>query len=170
MESARARADSIDLTDVAVATEDEAPDLGAAAPTLDVEISETKDSAPSLEVDLEGADVSIPEAQVDLSVLADSKAPADEEPSEPQNLKIIEGIGPKYESVLHEAGVLTYAQLASTGVEQIKEILAAADTRYGRLADPTTWPEQASLAAAGDWDGLEVLKEQMTAGRRPSMT
>ena len=87
-------------------------------------------------------------------------------PAEPDDLKRIEGIGPKYSSVLAAAGITTFAQLAATEVGRIEEILEAESPRLRRLADPSTWPEQARLAAAGDWEGLAALQEELKGGRR----
>jgi predicted flap endonuclease-1-like 5' DNA nuclease len=84
----------------------------------------------------------------------------------PDDLKRIEGIGPKLSSVLLEAGVGTFAQLAELEVGQIEQILQEADPRFLRLADPSTWPEQAALAAAGEWDALEILQKEFKRGRR----
>jgi large subunit ribosomal protein L21 len=80
------------------------------------------------------------------------------------NLKRIEGIGPKISSLLQEAGIATFAQLAATDVSRIQEILAAADLRG--LADPTTWPGQAKLASEGQWDKLGALQDELKGGRR----
>jgi len=84
-------------------------------------------------------------------------------PSEPDDLEIIEGIGPKIAGLLKAAGITTFAQLAQADLGQVQEILTAAKLR---LADPATWAEQARLAAAGDWDGLEALQNQLKGGRR----
>ena len=51
-------------------------------------------------------------------------------------------------------------------VGQIEQILEKADPRLLRLADPSTWPEQAALAAAGEWDAMEALQNQLKRGRR----
>lgn len=81
----------------------------------------------------------------------------------PDDLTRIEGIGPKIAAWLAESGIHTHAALARTPVGRLKEILAA---RSFRLADPSTWPEQARLAAAGDWEGLKALQARLKAGRR----
>ena len=79
------------------------------------------------------------------------------------DLTKIEGIGPKINAVLQEAGFSTYAQLAKTKVSQLRELLRAAGlSRF----NPETWPEQASLAANEDWDGLNALQENLQGGRR----
>jgi predicted flap endonuclease-1-like 5' DNA nuclease len=78
----------------------------------------------------------------------------------------IEGIGPKISGVLQEAGITTFAQLADTDPASLEEILEASDPRLRRLADPTTWPEQAALAAAGEWEAHEALRGELKGGRR----
>jgi len=85
-------------------------------------------------------------------------------PPTPDDLKRIEGIGPKISSVLQAAGITTFAQLAATAVSRLRQILTEAG--LAALADPTTWPEQADLAAAGKWDALEVLQDELKGGRR----
>ncbi len=85
------------------------------------------------------------------------KSGATPAPMEANDLKLIEGIGPKISSILKEQGISTWAQLANTSVKELKSILSRAGSRYG-LADPKTWPKQAKLAAAGKFDKLEKLK------------
>jgi len=81
------------------------------------------------------------------------------------DLERIEGIGPKIGQILAKAGITTFAQLADTSVEKLKALLAAAGSRFVSH-DPTTWPEQAKLAAAGDWDAFEKLTDELVAGKR----
>ncbi len=83
---------------------------------------------------------------------------------EPDDLKLIEGIGPKISSLLQAAGIMTFAHLASTDVKRLKQIIVEAGLTA--LADPTTWPEQATLAATGQWNALETLQEELKGGRR----
>jgi predicted flap endonuclease-1-like 5' DNA nuclease len=87
-------------------------------------------------------------------------------PVAPDDLKLIEGIGPKISGVLQAAGISAFAQLAATGVDRLREILEEADPNLLRLADPATWPEQAGLAAAGKWEALESLQDELKGGRR----
>ena len=84
--------------------------------------------------------------------------------NDPTDLKIIEGIGPKIEDLLKEGGVTNWQELADAAVERLQEILDAAGDNY-RLAVPDTWPQQAGLAAAGAWDDLATLQEQLKGGR-----
>ena len=87
----------------------------------------------------------------------------DAEAVEPDDLKRIEGIGPKISGLLQDAGIKTFAQLAATEVERLKELLEEA--KLLRLADPTTWPRQAKLAAAGKWDALEKWQAKLSGGK-----
>ena len=86
--------------------------------------------------------------------------------SRPDDLKIVEGIGPKIEELLKNAGIDNWAQLAQTSVERIREILEAGGDRF-RLADPATWPQQASLAAEGRWTELKELQSFLDGGKTP---
>jgi predicted flap endonuclease-1-like 5' DNA nuclease len=88
-----------------------------------------------------------------------------EAPAKPDDLKRIEGIGPKIAKLLNEAGITTFAQLAQTDVETLRQILAKAGRRFA-LASPETWPEQAALAAQGDWEALAQLQDSLKGGRR----
>ena len=88
--------------------------------------------------------------------------PAKRRAAKSDDLKVIEGIGPKTAGVLQSSGIKTYVQLSAAGAERIKAIL----TENGIRANPTTWPEQAKLAAAGKWEALEALQAKLKGGRR----
>ena len=81
------------------------------------------------------------------------------------DLTKIEGIGPKIAQVLADAGITTFAALASTPAGSLRETLNAAGSRY-RITDPTTWPEQAGYAARGEWDAFNDLVGRLKAGKR----
>ena len=81
------------------------------------------------------------------------------------DLKIIEGIGPKIEGLMNAAGINTWAELAASSVDRLNEILTEAGERY-RLAVPDTWPEQAKLAHEGKWDELKALQDRLDGGRK----
>ncbi|MCL4295155.1 MAG: hypothetical protein KJ077_05485 [Anaerolineae bacterium] len=82
----------------------------------------------------------------------------------PDDLVIIEGIGPKIARILQENGINTFDELAAADVNQVEEILQKAG--LGNIADPATWAEQAQLAAAGRWDELKTLQNTLKRGRR----
>jgi predicted flap endonuclease-1-like 5' DNA nuclease len=79
------------------------------------------------------------------------------------DLKLIEGIGPKIEGLLHAEGIKTFAALVDTKVEVLKAILDAAGPRY-RIHNPSTWAEQAKLADAGDWAKLQKWQDELKGG------
>ena len=88
------------------------------------------------------------------------------EPAAPQqdDLTQIEGIGPKIEEHLNSAGIRTYADVASIPADQIKAVLEAAGSSFA-THDPTSWPQQASMAAMGQWDELRAWQAQLMGGR-----
>ncbi len=79
----------------------------------------------------------------------------------PDDLKKIEGIGPKIASVLNEAGIVTFADLAAAKPEKIAEFIA--DVRGNHVTD--TWPAQAQLAADGKWDELKKWQDELDGGK-----
>lgn len=80
------------------------------------------------------------------------------------DLKIVEGIGPKIAELLNNAGIMTWNELSNTSPERIKEILDAAGPAY-QIHDPGTWPEQARMADNGEWDALKKYQDELDAGR-----
>ncbi len=98
------------------------------------------------------------------TVVAEEKAPKAKASKKGDDLKIIEGIGPKAAEVLVAAGIDTFAKLASTSAENVKEILDAAEAKVQHL-DPTTWAQQAQLAADGKMDELKKLQDELNGGK-----
>ena len=115
------------------------------------------DTEPEPEVEV------VPEPEV-VSEPEEAATPAavPEPPSKPDDLKKLEGIGPKVASLLNENGITTFAQLAETPVEKLAEILEA---NRLQMMNPGSWPKQAKLAAAGDWDELTKLQDELQGGR-----
>lgn len=92
-----------------------------------------------------------------LSVEAEAAAAPVED-----DLTLIEGIGPKINQIFHAAGIHTFADLAHSDVSRLQAVL---DEAKLRIADPTTWPEQARLAAAGDLEALKAYQDSLKGGR-----
>ena len=94
------------------------------------------------------------------------KAPAKKaaKSDKPDNLTKIEGVGPKLASVLTAGGLVTFADVAGASSDDIQKILDEAEGNYARF-DPTTWPQQAQLAADGKWDELKVLQDNLDGGK-----
>jgi len=81
------------------------------------------------------------------------------------NLQIVEGIGPKMDEVLKKHGVGNWATLAGKSFDDLRSLLDKENpTRY-RIIDPTTWPQQAKLAADGEFEELISLQKALDTGR-----
>lgn len=85
-------------------------------------------------------------------------------PAKADDLKKIEGIGPKASEALVNAGVDTFAKLAKKSAEEIKAILSAESSTLAHL-DPQTWAAQAQLAADGKWDELKKWQDELNGGK-----
>lgn len=83
------------------------------------------------------------------------------------DLKIIEGIGPKVEQLLFENSITTFAQLADMSSEEISNILSSYGWTYAAMSTDT-WPTQALLARDGKIEELETLKRLLDNGTMPS--
>jgi predicted flap endonuclease-1-like 5' DNA nuclease len=81
----------------------------------------------------------------------------------PDDLEIIEGIGPKIAELFNQLGVKTFKQLSEMTTAQIQTILDNAGQNF-RMANPETWPDQADLAARNRWATLKALQQVLIAG------
>lgn len=88
------------------------------------------------------------------------KAPA----AKADDLTKIEGIGPKIAELFKNAGIASFADLAKADVENLKNILSDAGSNFA-THDPSTWPQQADLAAAGKWDELKQWQDELDGGK-----
>ena len=85
---------------------------------------------------------------------------------EPDDLTLIEGIGPAIRNLLAGAGIATWESVANAEPEQLHAILVEAGPAFAAHS-PATWPEQARLAANANWFQLKSLQEKLIAGRAP---
>ncbi|WP_298548450.1 50S ribosomal protein L21 [uncultured Aquimarina sp.] len=115
---------------------------------------ETKKAAPKAEKKVEAKPAAPKKAEAPKKAAPKKSAKADD-------LKKIEGIGPKIASTLVEAGISTFADLAKTDAAKISEIIA--DVRGNHVTD--TWPAQAKLAAEGKWDELKKWQDELDGGK-----
>lgn len=116
-----------------------------AAPKKEAKKAEPKAAAPAKEA--------APKAEA-------KKAPA-KKAAKGDDLKKIEGIGPKIAQTLTDAGIATFAELAKTEPAKISEIIAG--VRGNHVTD--TWPQQAQLAADGKWDELKKWQDELDGGK-----
>jgi large subunit ribosomal protein L27 len=95
------------------------------------------------------------------------EAPAKARPAKPSgkdDLKLIEGIGPKVEKALNDAGITTFAQVAEMSADDLVRIVKV-EAGVRIVGDAATWPRQAQLAAEGDMDALKKYQDELTGGR-----
>ncbi|QXP80440.1 MULTISPECIES: 50S ribosomal protein L21 [Winogradskyella] len=79
------------------------------------------------------------------------------------DLKKIEGAGPKAAEALVNAGLDTFAKVAEAKPEELSNILSEASSRLSHIVTDT-WPKQAKLAADGKWDELKELQDRLDGG------
>ncbi len=151
--------------------------LGQEVPETVAKIAGTKPAKPKKEAPKAEAPAAAPVVEKVAPVVEEVKeetpaaaAPVVEAPkatakdAKPDDLRKIEGIGPKIAEKLNEGGIMTFQDLASAEQDRLKEILEAAGSRY-RMHDPSTWPMQAQLAADGKWDELDELQDRLDGGK-----
>ena len=101
------------------------------------------------------------EPKAEAKPAAKKAAPAKKATAKADDLKKIEGIGPKIASTLVEAGIATFADLAKAKPAAISEIIAG--VRGNHVTD--TWPAQAKLAADGKWEELKKWQDELDGGK-----
>jgi predicted flap endonuclease-1-like 5' DNA nuclease len=82
------------------------------------------------------------------------------------DLKLVEGIGPKIEELFHAAGYKTWASVAAAEPATLKAILEAAGERF-KMHDPSTWPRQCQLMVDEEWGELKKYQAFLDGGVDP---
>ncbi len=80
------------------------------------------------------------------------------------DLKIVEGIGPKIEALFNNAGIATWHELSQTSTDKLQSILDAGGENYA-IHNPSTWAKQALLAYQGKWKELKDWQENLLGGK-----
>lgn len=143
---------------VSDAIEDVVDTIRAVAEVIGGKVSEAVEEAK------EKVETIVEEMKEEVHTKTAPKEEKEETMAQSDDLKAVEGIGPKIEGILNEGGIRTYVQLAAASVEQIKGLLEAAGGRY-KNHNPTTWPRQSKLAADGKWDELKVWQDELDGGK-----
>ena len=94
---------------------------------------------------------------------APAKKAAPKKAAKADDLKKIEGVGPKAAEAMVAAGLDTFAKVAKAKPEAIASILSEASSNLAHLVTDT-WPKQAKLAADGKWDELKELQDRLDGG------
>lgn len=83
---------------------------------------------------------------------------------QPDDLSILEGVGPKIQDALNAAGITTFTQVATLTPEELEHIVKVeAGVRMVGSAD--TWPKQARYVVEGDLRGFQEYLKQLIGGR-----
>ncbi|WP_395073692.1 hypothetical protein [Flavobacterium sp.] len=80
------------------------------------------------------------------------------------DLKIVEGIGPKIEELFHNAGIKTWKQLSETPLEKLQSVLDNAGSRFA-MHNPSTWAKQCLYAYQGKWKELKEWQKTLNSGK-----
>lgn len=177
--------DNNSIEDVASTEEIE---LEMLAKETTIAIESASDEIPKEVMDISDLEVSIEEKITDVEEVADgivlgsrsmeevaeenTTEAADEEipvanpfaKYKENDLKVIEGIGPKISEVLTKAGIDTWQKVADSKAEDLKKILAAAGHRF-KIHNPSTWPQQADFAVKGNWIKLKEYQDYLVGGK-----
>ncbi len=80
------------------------------------------------------------------------------------DLKLVEGIGPKIEGLFHNFGIKTWQALSDATVAKCQEVLDSGGKRY-QIHDPASWPMQAKMAYKGEWKKLAKWQDEHKSGK-----
>ncbi|MGJ8737448.1 hypothetical protein D9V96_008615 [Zobellia laminariae] len=80
------------------------------------------------------------------------------------DLKVVEGIGPKIEGLFQAAGVKTWKALSETSVARCQEVLKGGGDRY-KIHDPASWPMQSKMCYEGKWAELAKWQDEHDHGK-----
>ncbi len=145
---------------------------------LESDLADCKSSRTRLEADLMNAKNAASKAAASTGIASSFTAPAATgvpfdaaaakaalgKTIKQDDLKVVEGIGPKIEQLFHGFGIKTWAALGSTSVEKCQEVLNSGGKRF-EIHKPGTWPEQAKLASEGKWQKLKTWQDSLDGGK-----
>lgn len=80
------------------------------------------------------------------------------------DLKVVEGIGPKIAGMFQEGGIKTWKSLSESSVAKCQEILNGGGGRY-KIHNPASWPMQAKMCYEGKWADLLKWQDEHDHGK-----
>jgi large subunit ribosomal protein L17 len=151
------------VEEAAPAVEEAAPAVEESAPAVEESAPAVEEAAPVVEEAVPAVEEAAPVVEEAVPAVEEA-APAVEESVSGDDLKIVEGIGPKIAELFNAKGITTFAQLAATSTEEMAAILEEGGPAFmGK--DPGTWAQQAQMAAEGKWDELKAWQDELNGGK-----
>jgi len=80
------------------------------------------------------------------------------------DLKVVEGIGPKISEMFVADGIRTWKALSQTAVADCQKVLDKGGDRY-KVHVPASWPLQAKMAYEGKWAELAKWQDEHDHGK-----
>ncbi len=142
----------------------------SALTTCNIDLDACRNNKISLEADLKdtkaslASSLAINSAAAILPFSADVAKAVFGKKIKQDDLKIVEGIGPKIEQLFHNHDIKTWKALSECSLEKCKEVLLSGGDRF-KLHKPGTWPKQAKLAYEGEWEALLKWQDELDGGR-----
>jgi predicted flap endonuclease-1-like 5' DNA nuclease len=93
------------------------------------------------------------------------KPAAPARPANAEDLKFIQGLGAKIESLLNAQGVKSFSDLAKASQTSVKGVLEQAGPRF-KNQDPKPLIDQAKLVKDEKWTDLEKLQAELMKGKK----
>lgn len=94
-----------------------------------------------------------------------AKATTPERPASQEDLRFVQGLGAKIESLMIQEGIKTFADLARASQAKVKGVLEQSGPRF-KNQDPKPLIEQAKLIKAENWEELEAYQAKLMEGRK----
>ena len=79
------------------------------------------------------------------------------------DLTKVEGIGPKIQHLMNDAGIWSFHQLSYTSIDKLQQVLDDAGPAY-TVHNPRTWSAQARLADEKHWEELKIWQDFLKGG------
>jgi len=80
------------------------------------------------------------------------------------DLKVVEGIGPKISEMFINDGISTWKALSETSVADCQKVLNKGGDRY-KVHNPASWPLQAKMCYEGKWAELSKWQDEHDHGK-----
>ncbi|GAB4083640.1 hypothetical protein GCM10028784_02700 [Myceligenerans cantabricum] len=147
--------EDVDYTDV---DELDGADAKQAALAADAEkVAETTGEEDAADAAALTADAEAATGDTAEDVAVAPETPADED------LKVVEGIGPKIEAALKNDGITSYAQIAASSEAELRASIRKGGIKFAPSIK--SWAQQAQYLVDGDDDGLQEYQDYLIGGQ-----